>query len=632
MCGIAGCLSWDAPPDLDAIRRMMAAVVHRGPDDEGLWSEGPIALGHRRLAIIDLSELGHQPMRDVDGRCRIVFNGEIYNFRELRRELESEGARFASHSDTEVILEAYKRWGIDCLSRLNGMFAFALWDNVRRQLLLARDRAGEKPLFYQPLDGGGVVFASDLNALRQHPAVGCRVNPAALSQFLSLGYVLAPHSLVDGVQRLPPAHALVAEQGHTRSARQYWNLAEHFMAKATFRSEDDAGDALAALLDDAVRIRLISDVPLGAFLSGGIDSSAIVASMNHARPADQNRTFSIGFGERGYDELPEARAVSAALGVRHQDAIVGPDMSVALPRIAAFQDEPLADTSAIPTYFLAEFARQHVTVCLSGDGGDENFAGYDTYTADKMRRLTAWAPRPLLKASAAAADALLPVRLEKVGPAEKLRRFLAGHSVDSRHAHYSWRLLASDQEKTRLLRPELREVVASHDPFAGFAAHFDDVRGAHYLDQAMYVDIKTWLADDILVKVDRMTMAHSLEARAPFLDHRVMELAASLPVDWKLKGFRKKHILKRSQRKRLPARTLVRPKRGFNAPVSHWMNGPLEAVGRDAFRTGRLDEWFDAGRVEALWREHRDGRADHGLTLFELTTLGLWRTRVPVTL
>jgi asparagine synthase (glutamine-hydrolysing) len=611
---------------------MTAAVHHRGPDAAGFWNEGPIALGHRRLSIIDLSELGHQPMRDIDGRCRIVFNGEIYNFLDLRRELEAEGARFASRSDTEVILEAYKRWGIECLSRLNGMFAFALWDEPQQRLLLARDRAGEKPLVYHELAGGGILFASDLEALRQHPAVGRRVNPAALNQFLSLGYVFGPHSLVEGVRRLEPAHALVAERGQPLRAWRYWNLADHFSAKATYRSEDEASDALTALIDDAVRIRLISDVPLGAFLSGGLDSSTVVAAMTCARTADQTFTFSIGFGERSYDELPEARAVAAALGVRHRDRIVGPDMSVELPRIAAFLDEPLADTSAIPMYFLAGFARQHVTVSLSGDGGDENFAGYDTYAADKLRRLTARIPQPMLQAASAAANAVLPVSLDKVGTGEKIRRFLAGQRFEVRRAHYAWREISTDADKADLLRPEMRQAIAGHDPFEGFAACFDEVADAHPLDQALYVDVKTWLADDILVKVDRMTMAHSLEARAPFLDHRVMEFAAGLPVDWKLKGWRKKHILKRSQRRRLPARTLTRAKQGFNAPVSHWMNGPLEGVGRDAFRAGRLGEWFDADRVEALWREHRRGQADHGLALFELTCLGLWRARVAVTL
>ena len=632
MCGIAGCLAWDGPPDIEPIHRMTAALSHRGPDGEVFFVDGPVALGHRRLAIIDLSDAGREPMTDVEGRCTIAFNGEIYNFQELRRELESSGARFASRSDTEVILEAYKRWGVDCLMRFNGMFAFALWDHAQQRLLLARDRAGEKPLFYQLLDDGGVVFASDLNGLRQHPAIGRRVNPAALSQYLSLGYVLAPDSFIDGVKRLEPAHALLAERGRPVRTWRYWDLAAHFRHKTTIRSEDEAAEALDALLTDAVRLRLVSDVPLGAFLSGGLDSSAIVASMNASRPSSSNHTYSIGFDEPSFSEAPEARAVSAALGVDHHDQTVRPDMSIELPHIAARMDEPLADTSAIPVFFLAAFARRQVTVCLSGDGGDENFAGYETYAADKLRRLTRWVPASVVRAAERVAHVTLPVRLEKVGVDEKLRRFLHGHTSDAERAHYSWRLITTAADKQRLLRPEIRDLLAAHDPFERFAAHYRDIAGAGDLDKALYVDLKTWLPDDVLVKVDRMTMAHSLEARAPFLDHRIMEFAASLPAHWKLKGWRKKHILKSSQRRHLPASTIDRPKRGFNAPVSRWLNGPLGAVAREAFAAGRLAEWFDGDYVDRLWREHGAGRADHGLVLFALTCLGLWRSRVPVTL
>jgi asparagine synthase (glutamine-hydrolysing) len=632
MCGFAGSLSWDAPPDAEAVRRMTGALAHRGPDGEGFFCRGPIALGHRRLAIIDLSDAGREPMADVDDRCVIAFNGEIYNFRELGRELESEGARFASRTDTEVILEAYKRWDVECLSRLNGMFAFALWDHARQRLFLARDRAGEKPLFYQVLSGGGLVFASDLDSLRQHPAIGRRVNPAALSHYLTLGYVLGGESFLDGAKRLEPAHALVVERGNAPRRWRYWNLAEHFLRKTSMQSEDEAAEALEALIADSVRMRLVSDVPLGAFLSGGLDSATIVASMTASHPASETHTYSIGFDEPSFSEVPEARAVSRVLGVDHHDQTVRPDMSVELPRIAERMDEPLADTSTIPVFFLSAFARRQVTVCLSGDGGDENFAGYETYAADKLRRLTRWVPSAAIRAVERIAHAALPVRFEKVGPAEKLRRFLHGHAFNTERAHYAWRLITTGADQLRLLRPEVHELLARHDPFEHFAAHYRDVDGAGDLDRALYVDIKTWLPDGVLVKVDRMTMAHALEARAPFLDHRIMEFAASLPPHWKLKGWRKKHILKRSQRRRLPMDTIDRPKRGFNAPVSRWLNGPLRTVAREAFAAGRLTEWLDGQQVERLWREHGSGQADHGLILFALTCLGLWRARVPVTL
>ena len=632
MCGIAGALTFTGPPDCEAVRRMTSRLAHRGPDGEGFWHGGPIALGHRRLAVIDLSELGHQPMSDGDGRCTVVFNGEIYNFRELRRQLEADGARFRSHTDTEVILEAYKKWDVGCLERLNGMFAFALWDAAGERLLLARDRLGEKPLFFHAPPAGGLVFASDLRSLREHPSVPQRINARALGQFLSVGYVLAPDSLVDQVSRLEPAHALLVERGKPPKKWRYWNLLDCFRRKAAFRSEGDASDALCDMVDDAVRMRLVSDVPLGAFLSGGIDSSTVVAAMNAARPPTQNHTFSIGFGEPTYDELPEARAVAATLGVVHRDEVVHPDMSAELPRIAAFLDEPLGDTSVIPMFFLSAFARRHVTVCLSGDGGDENFAGYPTYVADRLKLATRWIPQPVVRTAASLASLALPIRLSKLGVGERIRRYAAGQSLSGRRAHCTWRLILTDTGKARLVRPEFREAVASPDPFDRFERHYDDAADLDALDQSLYVDLKTWLADDILTKVDRMTMAHSLESRAPFLDHRLVEFAAALPGRWKLNGWRPKHILKESQRQRLPARTVARAKRGFNAPVSHWMNGPLADVGREAFSSGRLGEWFDPKSVDALWTEHRRGLADHGLALFELTCLGLWRSAAPLTI
>jgi asparagine synthase (glutamine-hydrolysing) len=610
---------------------MTSRLRHRGPDDEGFFCRGPIALGHRRLSVVDLSAAGRQPMGDAAGRYWIVFNGEIYNFRELRGELESEGIAFTSRSDTEVILAAYRRWNFDCLSRLNGMFAFAIWDALDERLFLARDRAGEKPLFYH-VSGDGLAFASDLSGLLASDAVRPRVSPAGLGQFLAFGYTVGAASLVDGVQRLEPAHALVVERDRPLRTWRYWDLAAAYRAKATIASEDEAAEALAALVDDSVRLRLVSDVPLGAFLSGGLDSSTVVAAMRRHISGARAHTFSIAFEEPSFDESAVARRVAAALGVVHDDQAVQPDMSVELPRIAAFLDEPLADTSTIPTYYLSAFARRQVTVCLSGDGGDENFAGYPTYVADRLRALGGWLPRPLTRGLARAAAMLLPVRLSKVGTAEKLRRFLGGLAREPRRAHAGWRELIDAEQRQAILRPEVQRSLDGCDPFGFFDARFDEVRGCHFLDQALYVDTKTWLCDDVLVKVDRMTMAHSLEARAPFLDHRIMEFAASLPPQWKLHGFRGKHALKRSQRRTLPAEVIARAKQGFNAPISRWFNGPLEEIGRRAFADGALGEWFEPLAVERLWTEHRSGRADHGLALFALTGLGLWRARVGASL
>jgi asparagine synthase (glutamine-hydrolysing) len=621
MCGIAGELSWSAPPDVQSVQRMTAALAHRGPDGEDVWCRGPVALGHRRLAIIDLSDAGREPMADVEGRCWVVFNGEIYNFEALRRELETDGARFASRTDTEIILEAYKRWDVDCLSRFNGMFAFGLWDARLHRLLLARDRAGEKPLFYQPLPDG-IAFASELQALRRHPEVSHRINPAALGQLLSLNYLIDPDCLIDGVRRLEPAHYLLIERDRPLRPVQYWSLADAFRSKARFASADEAADALDALLTDAVRQRLVSDVPLGAFLSGGIDSSAIVAAMARLRPPAHNQTFSIGFTEATYDEVPEARAAARAIGVTHHDRTVHADMAAALAAIVTAGDEPIADTSAIPMYYLAQFARESVTVCLSGDGGDENFAGYQTYRADALHRAMRWIPSILTRPLARAVDSLAPVTLDKVSFDFRLRQFLRGQPLTPERAHYAWRQIFDESGKSRLLRPEARADVLAADPFDAFARHYAAVRDLAPLDQSLYVDIKTWLAGDILVKVDRMTMAHALESRAPFLDHRVMEFAAALPPNLKLRGRDTKHLLKASQRRHLPASIVMRRKEGFNAPVSHWFAGPLYDLGRAA--TSGLGDWFDPAAIERLWTEHKHRRRDHGLKLFGLVCLGLW--------
>jgi asparagine synthase (glutamine-hydrolysing) len=624
MCGIAGILDWRSTTAPDSLSRMIAALAHRGPDAEAVLCRPPIALGHRRLAVIDLSCAANQPMADETGQFLIVYNGELYNFRELRRELETAGTRFRTESDTEVLLEAYKRWDVGCLTRLNGMFAFALWDGPRQRLLLARDRAGEKPLYFQPLNEG-LAFASELKALEIHTGSARRVNGRALGQYLALNYVLAPDCLVEGIEKLEPAHYLLVEEGRPLRAVRYWDLAAHFKRKIAFKSETEATEALTAQLDDAVRLRLVSDVPLGAFLSGGVDSSSIVASMCRLRSPSQNETFSIGFAEDSYDELPWARQAAAAVNVtRHHEQIVAPDMAEALPKIVTACDEPMADTSIIPVYYLAQFARRRVTVCLSGDGGDEILGGYETYVADRLVRSTRAIPAPVTRAAAWMADQALPVTFDKVGFDYKVRQFLRGHALPLPRAHFSWRMIFDEPERRALVRPELHESVLGLDPFETYGRYFGEVNDCHYLDQAMYVDIKTWLANDILVKVDRMTMAHSLESRAPFLDHRLMEFAASLEPSLKIRGRTTKYLLKRSQEGRLPDELIHRRKQGFNAPVSHWFNGVLKDLGREATTPRVLGEWFEPAAIEQLWCEHAARRRDHGFKLFSLTCLGLW--------
>jgi asparagine synthase (glutamine-hydrolysing) len=625
MCGISGVLSWQTPPDCATVQAMCDRQVHRGPDAGRVVARAPIVLGHRRLRVIDLSEAANQPMTDSSGRYWIVYNGELYNFRALRRELEDRGVPFRTASDTEVILEAYKQWDLHAFERFNGMFALAIWDEPRQRLVLARDRAGEKPLYYAALPEGGVVFASELHALRRHGAVSADVNLEALDQFLSLNYVLGSTCILDGVEKLEPGHYLVIERGRATRPVSYWNLAAHFRNKGAFRNEDEAAEAVSALIDDAVRLRLESDVPLGAFLSGGLDSSTIAAAMCHLRPPAQNETFSVGFAEATYDELPWARRAAASIGVgHHHDRVVAPDMAAALPVIARAADEPFADTSMIPVYYLAAFARQRVTVCLSGDGSDEIFAGYETYLADALLRATRWMPGAATRALSRMATAAGPVTFDKVSTDFKLRQFLAGHSASPERAHFAWRRIFSDEEKRDLLRSEHQARLRDVEPFHRFQRFYDDVKDCHPLDQSLYVDIKTWLPDDILVKVDRMTMAHALEARAPFLDHRLMELAASVPARWKLNRRGRKQVLKRSQKRRLPPEILGRRKEGFNAPVSEWLAGPLRELAHEATSPRALGEFLRPEPIARLWEEHLARRADHGLKLFGLTCLGLW--------
>ena len=601
---------------------MLARLRHRGPDAEGVVARGAVALAHARLSIIDVSAAANQPMADGDETCWVVFNGEIYNHHELRAELTAGGATFRTRSDTEVILEGYKRWGLECFARFNGMFALALWDERGQTLVLARDRLGKKPLYYTET-AEGLAFSSELPSLRRHPGMGREINPAGIRQALTLGYLLGSDCILEGVRKLAPGTLLVARRGRALESRSYWSLAPFFAEKSRWRSADEAADALDALLRDAVRLRLESDVPLGAFLSGGIDSSLIVAMMRDGLMTGRVDAFTAGFGDASYDERPQARRIAGHLGVTLHEQTVADEAMADLLRLMALAGEPFADTSLLPTYHLCGLARRHVTVSLSGDGGDELFAGYETYVADRLHHLIRAVPAPLTRLAERALGALLPVSMTKVSLDYKLRQFLAGARHEFRRAHYSWRTLFAEDELTRLIRPERAEARQS-DPYDGFHGHYEAVKDCHYLDQAAYVDLKTWLPDDILVKLDRASMAHGLEARAPFLDHRLVEFAAALPVALKLRLFQKKFLLRRLHGRYFPAELRARRKLGFNAPVAHW----FARDGRESLRAfthaPALLDWVVPEEVDRLWREHRAGVRDNGFRLFTLACLGAW--------
>ncbi|MBF0609861.1 MAG: asparagine synthase (glutamine-hydrolyzing) [Magnetococcales bacterium] len=628
MCGIAGRLSWQHPANRHLVTRMTRSLAHRGPDAQGIYCQGPMALGHRRLSIIDLDPQSNQPMVHPTGEQVIVFNGEIYNFQELRRELTALGSRFVTKGDTEVILEAYRQWGLGCLRRLAGMFAFALWDEPRQRLLLARDRLGKKPLYYYPLADGGVAFASELNALLQDPQLPRQVNLTALSHFLSLNYTLHQHPMVQGVKRLAAASYVVVEQEGISKEHLYWDLAHYFHNKVHYNSDAEAAEACNALLEEAVRPRLVSDVPLGAFLSGGIDSSAVVAAMCRFQGAEQVTTFSAGFRQASYDETTKSLLVAKLLGVNHVEEMVEPVTAHMLPQLVRYLDEPFADTSLFPMFRLAELAKKQVTVVLTGDGGDELFGGYSTYTADQLHHVSRWIPGWLTHWIGRAADRLLPVSLDKVGIDFQIRQFLSGHAHGQPRAHYSWRTIFQEQEKVDLVLPEWQQKVAEADPCTHFEEAWQQMAGCHYLDRAMYVDFKTWLVDDILVKVDRTTMAHGLEARCPFLDHRLVEFAASLPVRFKIKGLQRKHILKRSQSTWLPANIVHRRKEGFSAPVSHWLIGKGENDFSQFRRLALAPDYLRQDRVGQLWNDMADRTRDNGMRLLGLIMFHLWLEKI----
>ncbi|WDA40537.1 XrtA/PEP-CTERM system amidotransferase [Erythrobacter sp. BLCC-B19] len=620
MCGIAGIFHAENPKPVDPARvvRMCDALAHRGPDGAGVWTDHGVGLGHRRLSIIDLAG-SPQPMHSPDGRAVIVFNGEIYNFRALRAELEQAGFTFRTSGDTEVILAAWQKWGPDCLSRLDGMFAFAIFDLATRRLFLARDRFGVKPLFLAHLSDGSIAFASELKGLLAHPLLRRRVNPQAIEAYMAWGYVPDSHSILAGVEKLPAGHFLLLEQGKPPARPQrWWDIS---FTERERGSEADLSAQLVHLLREGVRSRMVADVPLGAFLSGGVDSSGVVALMAEAS-ASPVQTCSIGFDVAAYDETSYARQVAAKFGADHAERIVATDDFSAIDQLAEMFDEPFADASALPTWRVCQLARERVTVALSGDGADEAFAGYRRqvfhHHEERARSVLPaglraplfgalgrawpkadWAPRPLR----AKATLLALAESGEEGYARGLSVTLPG----ARAALYSDSFAAS---------------------LAGFRAEDELIalmRGApgrSGLDRAQYADLTFWMPGDILTKVDRTSMAVSLEAREPLLDHRLVEFAARLPERMRVKGSVGKHLLKKSLERYLPHDILYRPKQGFVTPIAEWLRGPLAGAAR-SIASGSLAQtgFFNPKAIAGLAEAHIAGRADHSRTLWQLLML-----------
>ncbi len=616
MCGICGVadLDVDRPVDAAVLRRMNHALRHRGPDEEGYYEGTHAALAMCRLRVIDPAG-GSQPMGNEDGSIWLVYNGEVYNFRELRGELEARGHRFRTRSDTEVVVHGYEAFGVDVVTRLRGMFAFALWDERQQRLLLARDRLGIKPLYYWQ-SGDRLAFASELKSLLELPDLPRQVEPEAVDLYFTYGYVPAPWTAFRGVCKLPPGHVLVLDRAGLR-VRRYWDFVPAERPSGPLR---ECVAELRERLQDAVRSHLVSDVPVGAFLSGGLDSSTVVALMSLAG-AQPVRTFSIGFREARFDELPYARQVARRYGTDHRELVVEPQVARRLPELLAHFDEPFGDSSAIPTYLVAELARQHVTVVLTGDGGDEGFCGYEWQRRHQMVRPFHRLPFAL-RAHAPELARLLPA-----GPwRQRVAGFLADVALDPADGYLRRMTLFDGQHRRELYSGDFGAALDGHDSLAPLRRWLEALPESDFRSRMLYADTHFYCPEDCLVKVDRVTMAWSLEARVPLLDHELVEFLAAVPPQWKLRGLTSKYLLRLAVRDLLPQDLLRKRKQGFSVPVGPWLRGPLHPAARDLLLDARARQrgWLRPEAVERLLEAHRSGRADHGHRLYALLGLEIW--------
>ncbi|MEA2204449.1 MAG: hypothetical protein QOE77_1225 [Blastocatellia bacterium] len=625
MCGITGWANLDArtpPPEgaRDLLHSMCQRMVHRGPDSEGLLVREGVALGMRRLAIIDLVT-GEQPVFNENETVAVILNGEIYNYRELRTRLEKRGHQFRSTSDTEVLPHLYEDYGTGMVEHLNGMFAFALWDANRKRLFIVRDRFGEKPLYWGIFDGT-LLFASEPKVLLAHPAVRPGLNLNALRHYLSYDYIPAPLSIYEGINKLPAAHTLTLEDGHV-DVRRYWRLS--YQKRTPIPSEQEAAEQLQGLLADSVSMRLVSDVPLGILLSGGVDSSTIAAMAVRAS-SEAVKTFSISFAESSFDESSYARAVAKFLGTDHHEERLSADLAANLvSEIGSWMDEPFSDPSLVPTYLLSRFTRKHVTVALGGDGGDELFAGYPMYWGHRWAEVYNRVPPFVRRNLVEPAVNLLPVKTKNMSFDYRARRFVMGADYDEVTRHHVWFGSFTPVEQDALLTDEVKRA-SEADVYGEARELIGHCDSTDVVERMQSLDTQLYLAEDILTKVDRASMAVSLEVRAPFLDPRIAEFAASLPSSYKLHGRKTKYILKRAVKGLLPPFVMKRGKKGFGVPVAEWLKGKLRPMARDLLSTERLRRsgLFDPVYVARLQSEHERGTANHRKLLWTLLMFELW--------
>ncbi len=626
MCGFAGLVDLSgqmAGDELRALAVNMADILsHRGPDDSGIWisKDNHVGLCHRRLSIIDLSPNGHQPMSNEDGSIWITYNGEVYNFKEIRAILETRGHVFKSSSDTEVVIHAYEEWGEGCLSRFSGMFAFAIWDEKRKKLFLARDRLGQKPLFYY-WDKKRLVFASEMQAIMEDKSVLREVDYEAIHYYLSYQYIPAPKTAFKSIYKLPPAHYLILGNGNI-DIKRYWRIG--YSEKLSVKDEEEIIEELIDILKETVKSRLISEVPLGAFLSGGVDSSIVVALMSDLmdKPA---KTFSIGFEEELYNELPYARIIAEKFNTDHHEFILKYDTLDILPKLVKHYGEPYADSSALPTYYLSRMTRKYVTVALSGDAGDENFAGYDRYLAQKILRYFKAIPSSFRKSLLVFLD-FFPESDGNVSRVKRLKRFIRGSLWSDGQEYIKWMVCFTEEQKKEFYSSNMLSQMRNINSYDYLMTLFKKTSASSMVEKTMEVDINSYLPYDLLVKVDIASMANSLEVRSPFLDHKFIEFVARIPVDYKLKGMIKKYILKKAFKKIIPEEVLRRPKKGFGVPVCRWFRHDLKDYLSDTLLSRRSIErgYFKSDGIRRLLAEHISGRIDHSQRLWTLLMLELW--------
>ncbi|HEY1456585.1 MAG TPA: asparagine synthase (glutamine-hydrolyzing) [Candidatus Dormibacteraeota bacterium] len=630
MCGICGVAGGDPDAGRGLVQRMCSAMVHRGPDDEGSVHLDHVTLGMRRLSIIDV-EGGHQPIHNEDSSVWVVQNGEIFNHLELREQLLATGHRFATRSDTEVLVHGYEEWGEGMVERLNGQFAFAVLDRRSHAVFLARDRMGIKPLHYA-IDGGRLVFASELKALLRDPALRRGVDPSALDDYLAYEFVPSPKSIIRGIHKLPPGHTLTwSVDGASDRLRRYWAPRLNDDRRLDGRPLDAGGEVrrrtleedceeLRAVLRDSVRKELISDVPVGVFLSGGIDSSAVAAMMSQL--GGEVKSFSVGFSDRSFDESGYARTVARHLGTDHHELTLEPDMLLGLvPRLPALLDEPLGDASIIPTYLLSAFTRQHVTVALGGDGGDELFAGYPTMQAHRLASYYLRAPALVRRGLIEPVVRRLPVSRDNLSFDFRAKRFVGGAAYSVPERHQRWMGSFNAEERTAVLSADLQSEVASD----GGAPPVED-GASDTLNRVLLLDMRLYLENDILVKLDRATMMASLEGRVPLLNNDFVAYATGLPLRMKLRGLRSKFLFKRALRGILPDEILNRRKKGFGIPVAHWFRDPLKDQMLDVLAPERIrkEGFFDPAAVGRLIEDHLEGRRDNRKQLWTLFAFEMW--------